>query len=434
MAESTRITPLEPDFPFQIISHLVPVAPFREYPHAIIDETKGVRLAVKQYIPRDVRPADREDAITIIAAGGLGFIKELYEPLFEEIFRRCSRSGMKIRSIWIADMFNVGESAVANTDNLGCDPAWIDHAHDLWSVINFFKSEMAKPIIGLGHSYGCNQLLCLSSWHPSLFHSFAFIEPGIDEQYGRGITIPWSLSVLRQRDRWLTKAEAEEGAVKGQHAETWDERVQARLKRYSVVKRTAAAGETWNLTTPKDQIASLVSRFNPEMLGLGPGGIEEMTLEQRQRIPDIDPSANNLGPFYRKELRMAWRLLPGVRPWVLYINGSNSPFFGHPETREERARLTGIGVGGNGGMKLGAVKQIVIEKGRHTMPFDRNMNQVAEQVSDWLKTESGRWIEGAERHREDWIKRSTEEKQTVGSEFIAALAAEMKKMKRPGKM
>jgi hypothetical protein len=106
----------------------------------------------------------------------------------------------------------------------------------------------------------------------------------------------------------------------------------------------------------------------------------------------------------------------------LYINGSNSPFFGHPETREERARLTGIGVGGNGGMKLGAVKQVVIQKGRHTMPFDRNMNQVAEQVSDWLTSESGRWVGGAKRHREEWMKRST------------ALAAEMKKMKRPGKM
>ncbi|KAK2595802.1 hypothetical protein QQS21_006565 [Conoideocrella luteorostrata] len=433
MATVSRVAPLEDNFPFDILSHLVPVTPFREYPNAIIDEHKGVWLSVKQYIPRhSASAASNADPVTIIAAGALGFAKEAYEPLFAEVLRSTQRSGVTIRSIWIADMFNVGESAEANRDNLGCDPAWIDHSRDLWSVISHFNQKMIKPIIGLGHSFGCNQLLCLSSWHPSLFHSFAFIEPGIDARYGRGITIPWAFQTLKQNDTYPTRQEAESSVVKLNNARTWDERVLARLKHYSVLRRSASGD--WVQTTPKDQIAALVSRFNPGLIGLGPGGIKDVTHAQRELVPDSDPQAHNLGPFYRHELRLAWDMLPSMRPWVLYVNGGKSPFFGYPATREERARLTGTGVGGNGGIDLGAVKQIVIEDGEHSMVFDRNISIVADHVAGWLAAEQQRWINGPKTRRDTWLKMSGEEKRTVGSDFVAALASEMNKMKRVGKL
>lgn len=433
---STRVPPLEDDFPFDIVSRLVPVTPFREYPRAIIDERKGVRVALKQYIPRHQPQATTEcpDPITIIAAGGLGFVKELYEPLFVEILLRARDSGVIIKSIWMADMFNVGESAIANQDNLGCDPAWTDHSRDLWSIIHQFSAEMPRPIFGLGHSFGCNQLICLATWHPSLFHSLAFVEPGIDPKYGRGLTVPWSLSTLKHPDSWKTKEEADAGLVKSQRAQHWDARVLARLKHYSVYNRETSDGRDWAMTTPKDQVVALISRFNPDRVGLGPGGIDSVTLAQRESIPDGDPDGFNFGPFYRRELQLAWDMLPNLRPWALLVNGGKSPFFGYPQTRDERARITGTGIGGNGGVRLGAVRQVVIEDGEHAMVFDRNVTTVADHVAGWLSAECRRWTGGPRKRQAEWQMESLEKKQTLGTEYFTALSTELASMKRAGKL
>jgi len=123
----------------------------------------------------------------------------------------------------------------------------------------------------------------------------------------------------------------------------------------------------WNFTTSKHQIATLLGRHNPKNISLGPGGVSEMTLEERELIPDSDPDSWNEHCFFKPELKLAWEYLPSVRPWVLYVNGGNSPVFGCPQTRDEGAKRTGTGVGGNGGLKLGAVKQIFIEGADHNM-------------------------------------------------------------------
>ena len=102
--------------------------------------------------------AINDDAVTIIAAGGIGFIKELYEPLFEELLLRAESAGFSIRAIWMADPVNTGASAVRNQANLGCDPSWWDHSRDLWAMINYLRREMVQPVMGLGHSMGANQL------------------------------------------------------------------------------------------------------------------------------------------------------------------------------------------------------------------------------------------------------------------------------------
>jgi pimeloyl-ACP methyl ester carboxylesterase len=421
MVKSIPVHPLEDDYPLEIIPHIVPVAPYREYPQAIIDERKGVRIAVKQYIPRQASTSvNTTDPITIIAAGGLGFFKELYEPLFAEICQQAQIVGVNIRAIWIADMFNMGESAQANRNNLGCDPAWIDHSRDLWGVVNHFREEMPKPIVGLGHSMGCNQLVCLSSWHPTLFHSLAFIEPGIDPKYGGDMICPWRFQTLQLKECWSDRAEAEARLVKFHKAQTWDEKTSARLKHYGIWRDLQGTGEDWRFATSKHQLVSMLGRHNPMKIGLGPGGIDEMTLEQRELIPDSDPDSWNEGSFYLSELKRAWESLPGVRPWVLYINGGKSPIFGCPRTRDERASRTGIGVGGNGGVRLGAVKQIIVEDGEHGMVFDHNICIVAGHVVDWFVQESERWMGGHRKRLDTWQKKTLEEQQRVRDEYAAA--------------
>lgn len=153
--------------PFTIIPHTIPASHLRDYPHGIANEDEDLFLEVKQYIPDQQiftsgngtqETAAKADAVTIIAAGGIGFIKEFYEPLFEELLLRAESAGFTIRAIWMADPVNMGASAVRNHANLGCDPSWWDHSRDLWAMVNHLRREMVQPVMGLGHSMGANQL------------------------------------------------------------------------------------------------------------------------------------------------------------------------------------------------------------------------------------------------------------------------------------
>lgn len=45
----------------------------------------------------------------------------MYEPLWEDIYRRSKSSGFRIRSIWIADVAHQGASGILNEHLLGDD-------------------------------------------------------------------------------------------------------------------------------------------------------------------------------------------------------------------------------------------------------------------------------------------------------------------------
>ncbi|KAJ5273776.1 hypothetical protein N7478_008901 [Penicillium angulare] len=415
------------DFPFRIVSHLIPVHSFREYPEAIIDDSKDVYLAVKQYIPLLNQHHDRNgsDPMTIIAAAGVGFLKETYEPLFEDVLRKASLAGLNIRSIWIADQFNVGESALANQKNLGHDGSTVDHSRDLWGMVNHFRHDMPKPIIGLAHSMGCSQMLLLSSWHPTLFHSFAFTEPGIDPKYGDMALATWVSRVLQQEDFWDTKEEAEKVLVKSQVAQKWPAKSLARLKHYGVYQVKTNPTPKWALTTPKDQIACVVLRHIPNSIQVSCDDLADLTASQREMVPDLDPKIALRGSFYRSEFQHSWDLLPKMRPSVLYINGDSSPHFGDPSTRDRRAEITGTGVGGNGGMKLRAVQQVVIKGAGHNMPFDDHFTQVSSHVAHWLAKESQRWADGPGQRLRDWRAKEFGNQQRVSQDYTDSLPGEI---------
>ena len=148
-------------------------------------------------------------------------------------------------------------------------------------------------------------------------------------------------------------------------------------------------------------------------------------------MPDLEPSAWNPGQFYRQELKGAWDLLPHIRPRVLYINGGRSPFFGRTEVRDERGKITGTGVGGNGGMKVGAVEQVIIKKGEHTMVFDSHIGEVAECAAKWLGMEVRRWQNGPEKRRKAWQAKSKQEQQSLPEGFEEAIDAQAKEERRP---
>lgn len=127
---------------FRVVEHTVNCHHSREYVTATANgDADKPRLAVKQYIPWD-NPNPQQGDVTVIAAHANGFPKvsrptllvprpfpsshltlaqELYEPLWDDLHERLARSGVRIRSIWIADMWNQGQSGVLNEKILGND-------------------------------------------------------------------------------------------------------------------------------------------------------------------------------------------------------------------------------------------------------------------------------------------------------------------------
>ena len=193
---------------YRVTEHIVPCQHIRGYPHALADSQKDtLHLAVKQYTPFE-NPNPKPRDVTIIATHANAMPKEVYEPLWEELFTRSKASGFKIRNIWIADMAHPGSSATLNENLLGNDPHWFDHARDLLFMINHSRHEMPRPPIGIGHSLGVVQLIFLSTMHPRLLSSAILIDPYITlRNLPTGVL--FSKAATFRRDVWPSREKAE---------------------------------------------------------------------------------------------------------------------------------------------------------------------------------------------------------------------------------
>ena len=166
---------------FSITEHTLPCSHIREYARSTADSQEDVlHLAIKQYTPRD-NPNPQPGDLTIIGAHANGFPKELYESLWVHVHQSLKVRNIRIRSIWIADVAFQGASSVLNEGQLGNDPSWLDHPRDLFLMVNHFRHSMPRPIVGIGHSMGGNNLVNLSLMHNRLFTSLILIDPVIDK-------------------------------------------------------------------------------------------------------------------------------------------------------------------------------------------------------------------------------------------------------------
>jgi hypothetical protein len=106
---------------FRIEEHKIDASHIRGFPRSTAtNQNEVLHMALKQYTPLNNTSPNPGD-ITIIAAHANGFPKELYEPLWDELLKRCEQYGFGIRGIWIADVVHQGWSSVLNEDKLGND-------------------------------------------------------------------------------------------------------------------------------------------------------------------------------------------------------------------------------------------------------------------------------------------------------------------------
>ena len=198
---------------------------------------------------------------------------------------------------------------------------------------------------------------------------------------------------------------------------TWDARAVAALKKYGLRESSSGSVRT---TSSKHQEIALV--FMPNFGGVGKAGYDRMSVEERHACPDIDlDDATIWYPIWRPECIGIMKLLPNIRPGVLYIVGSASGA-SRPEVCAQRLATTGTGIGGSGGQRLGRVKQVVVEKGSHMIAMDRHMAQVVKSVGEWLRQEMEGWRAREEVLKNGWRAKTTEERASVDPMLLAAFA------------
>ncbi|RDW70916.1 alpha/beta hydrolase [Aspergillus mulundensis] len=388
--------PTAPSTSFAITEHVIESSHIREYARATKPSPDCLKLVVKRYTPKsnpDPRPGD----LTIIGTHGSGFPKELYEPIWEELYFTLSSYGIRIRSIWLADTANQNASGLLNEKVLGDDPSWFDHSRDLLYMINQFKNDMPQPIVGIGHSYGSGQLALLSLMHPRLFTSLILIEPVIEKDIYTGVGPELVRYALARKNGWASYEEAETHFKK--LFKKWDARVLELWMKYGLKKTPPSStsntdtntASSLTLKTHPYQEVNQYLRANYEHKKPACGDADHA---------DIVGPDHTIAPFYRAEPLLLWRMLPHIRPSVLYFFGGASPS-STPAKRNEKLERTGVGVGGSGGYKIGRVKEVTIEGGTHQLPFEE-VSRIAKESAGWLRGEIERWKEDDERVKKSW--------------------------------
>ncbi|KAF3027383.1 hypothetical protein E8E15_008004 [Penicillium rubens] len=403
---------------FKITEHVIDAQYIREYPTATVSQDAALKVVVKKYTPVDnpiPQPGD-----------------ELYEPLWEEILVQSQQQGFRIGSIWIADIANLGASGVVNERILGDDPSVFDHPRDILHMINLFRHEMSRPIIGVGHSMGATQLALLSLVHPRLFTSLVLIEPAI-----LPTNLPlklYAFLTLNRQDTWPSKSEALKSSTKSYAR--WDSRVLKRWNEHGyrnlqTVVSPQIDGEAKpidgpvTLTSSIYQVAMLCLR--PNFMGHTTSALADSTEAPPHdplMYPDIIDPPHLSMPFYRSEVRVLFLMLEHIRPSVFYLFGGESQVT-TPEDQAQILERTGAGIGGSGGVKHSQVKKTVLLECGHTVPME-DVAGSASLIGTWVGQSVQRWKKDELRVHQKWTNHSTREVLTAPAKWRPMLEEALK--------
>ncbi|KAI7771916.1 hypothetical protein LZL87_006192 [Fusarium oxysporum] len=326
---------------------------------------------------------------------------ELYEPLWDELYDRAREQDIRIRSIWISDVWNQGQSGVINEKVLGNDLSWFDHARDLMNLINQHQRDIPHPIVGIGHSMGGTQLAQLALWHPRLLDSLVLIDP-IIQVPNPSISLA-GLSTKR-RDIWPSREDAVARFKKSKFFQSWDPRVLELWIEHGLrdiptelhpKEEGSSPDERVTLTTSKHQ--ELFSFVRPSYLARHWESFNDQDPEQNKDCPNY--------PFHRPEPPKIFRHLPELRPSTLFVFGKQSEF-SSPERRQEKISTTGTGIGGSGGAAAGRVQGETLDCG-HLIPMEK-ASECADVISSFVGEQMRRWRDQQEsfkRYRENMSRR-----------------------------
>ncbi|KAL8980787.1 MAG: hypothetical protein Q9205_004228 [Flavoplaca limonia] len=373
--------------------HIIPASHIRGFTRGVKDEsTAHLRLAVKQYVPKG--PHDcHSNAITVIMAHGVGSSKESYEPLFDELLHR----GLPIRAVWAMDIVHHGTSYILNQDAIGDEPHWFDSSRDVFQMVNHFQEQMPPPIVGISQSWAAVTISMLAVWHPRLFSAIIAMEPMVgstyraeDKQANQNLKQRIQLFTNR-KDTWSSREEARKHLRANPYYGAYDPRVFDRVVEYDLREVPSECKEhsAVTLTTPKTMEVYTILRADPPLSGF-PEAPDYRTSTARDVI---------FPGFYRGERSYWIDNLQYLFPPVLYVWGTLSGF-ANSDYSNSILQRTGIGHGGNGGVALGKVGEVLVEGAHHPIPLEKPA-AAAHAIVPWLRKQMSGWQEEAEGRKEE---------------------------------
>lgn len=294
-------------------------------------------------------------------------------------------------------------------------------------MTNHFRSEMPMPIIGIGHSYSCAQLVHLSIMHPRLLAALVFIEPVIQDEHPRKGGNSAKMAVLRP-DLWPSRAAAEAPIRKARLFKSWDPRVLETYLAHSFRETPTALypNEKGSVTlqTTKHNEAFTYTRFNPT-----PQGDEAA---DRLMDPDLVDHPGATSTLHRGEARIAMLALPHLLPSVFWMYGDKSAL-APPDLIEYKLQKTGAGIGGSGGAAMDKVAQKVYTGGSHFLPFEKT-TEVAGDIATWLAASALSRFVDEKNFWENYGTRTSKNNMLEVSDEYASTAKKPPGVQRPTKL
>jgi pimeloyl-ACP methyl ester carboxylesterase len=309
---------------------------------------------------------------------------------------------------------------------------------------------MPRPIIGVGHSMGGNNLVNLSLMHPRLLETLVLIDPVFAQFPSQKGNFGPAAASARRRDRWPSRKATLESFSRSKFYQAWDPRVLALWVKYGLRElptklypdaqpspsATGAAVTTEPTITP-----NVTENFSEKEVTLTTTKHQEVFTFMRPNLPltadsaplelthpDI-PTSGPTTPFYRPEPTITFHNLPFLRPSVYYIFGELSDLSA-PPYRNEKMATTGTGIGGSGGVKAGRVVDTLIMGAGHLIPMEK-IEETGAKAAAWVGKEMKRWRENEEIVQKAWEKVPEAEKSTLNKGTLKAFEAMAEGAKRP---
>lgn len=287
-------------------------------------------------------------------------------------------------------------------------------------MINQFRDQMPRPLVGLGHSCGAVQMQVttlspnnqmantlhranVSLMHARLFTSMIFLDPGFLKTRtpmgfrgeGPGVV---NFNTWR-KDVWPNRSAAASFIRKT--SADWDPRTIENMIEYGFRNLpTALYPELPPGADPADPPVTLAtSKHHSCLTQLRPcfdfrdenGWVHA----DREKYPDLATDRVRM-PLYRPEVGTIVAQLPTLRPPALFIFGKKTAY--SIDDMHDAALSTGTGLGGSGGMAEGRVKEVLVDGG-HMFPFTA-VGETGKIVGGWL----GQVIERYKDQEDRWEK------------------------------
>jgi len=299
-------------------------------------------------------------------------------------------------------------------------------------MVNTFRDQMPRPIIGIGHSMGGNNLVNLSLMHPRLMETLVLIDP-VFAQFSsvKGNFAPAVASSVR-RDRWPSRKAAAESFKRSKFYQTWDPRVldlwikyglrDLPTKLYSDSQPSPAATGA-AVTLEPTVTPNVIANDSEKEVTLTTTKHQEVFTFMRPNLPTLPdsppvalthpdvPTEGPIAPFYRPEPQMTFHNIPFLRPSVFYMFGEHSDL-SSPEFQDAKMAHTGIGIGGSGGAKAGRVVNVTIKGTGHLIPMEK-VEETGSNAGEWIGKELRRWTANEEILRMAWERVPEKERYTI---------------------